>query len=349
MKFLAGLLFALLATAAELPVDLAVPSAPVPFRSAGKQYLVYELQIWNYAAGNLTLKRIDVLSDTGTLATWQGGEVAELFYGRQDVLEDGVLRQGLRAVAYLWIELDSTSPVPAHLHHRLTAGDGTVEGAAIAVSTAQPLVIGPPLRGASWIAANGPSNTSPHRRTIVPVEGRARIAQRFATDWIQLGPDGDSASGSPEQNRSYRAYGAEVLAVADATVTEVRNDIPENTPGPSERAVRITTETIGGNHVILDLGDGHFAAYLHMQPGSIRVKPGERVRRGDLLGLIGNSGNSSEPHLHFQVTDAASVLGAEGLPYLIDSFSVTTPQGAVPRSNQLPMRGEIVSFASGRP
>ncbi len=81
----------------------------------------------------------------------------------------------------------------------------------------------------------------------------------------------------------------------------------------------ITLETVGGNYVALDLGGNRFAFYAHLQPGSIKAKVGDRVRKGQVLALLGNSGNSTEPHLHFQVTDGNSPLGSEGLPYVFDS------------------------------
>jgi murein DD-endopeptidase MepM/ murein hydrolase activator NlpD len=68
---------------------------------------------------------------------------------------------------------------------------------------------------------------------------------------------------------------------------------------------------------VLDLGGGTYAFYAHLQPGSLRVKNGDRVTRGRVLGLLGNSGNSTEPHLHFHVSDGMSPLGSEGLPYTI--------------------------------
>ena len=73
------------------------------------------------------------------------------------------------------------------------------------------------------------------------------------------------------------------------------------------------------NYVILALGNGGLAFYAHLQPGRLRVKPGDRVRRGQVLGLLGNSGNSDAPHLHFHISDANS-LESEGLPYVFDSF-----------------------------
>jgi len=196
----------------------------------------------------------------------------------------------------------------------------------VAVRTGGPLVLGPPLRGGRWVAANGPSNTSDHRRSLTTVDGLPRISQRFAIDWVQLGEDGLPFHGDSKKNESWVSFGQDVLAVADATVASVKDGIPQNVPLAAERAVPITLDTIGGNDVILDLGEGRYAFYAHLQPGSLLVKPGDKVRRGQPLGRLGNSGNSDAPHLHFHVGDADSALGAEGLPYVFSEFWV---QGTV--------------------
>ena len=114
-------------------------------------------------------------------------------------------------------------------------------------------------------------------------------------------------------------YGKPVHAVADARVAVAVDGLPNSPPGKLPPGLKI--EEADGNHVILDLGDGRFAVYAHLQPHSVRVKPGAQVRRGDVLGLVGTSGNSSEPHLHFQVSDGPSALVSNGLPYLLRSFS----------------------------
>ena len=101
-------------------------------------------------------------------------------------------------------------------------------------------------------------------------------------------------------------YGAEVLAVADATVVGLADRFPEPT-------TPITLDSAAGNYVTLDLGAGRFAFYEHLRPGSIRVRLGEPVRSGQGIASLGASGSvSSGPHLHFHVGDANSPLGAEG-------------------------------------
>jgi murein DD-endopeptidase MepM/ murein hydrolase activator NlpD len=154
----------------------------------------------------------------------------------------------------------------------------------------------------------------------LPVNGARYLAQRFAIDWLQLDPQNRLATGDPSRNESYPQFGAEAIAAADATVAHVQDGMPEGTPGSFPSAV--TATTADGNAVVLDLGGGRYALYAHLQPGSIRVREGDRVRRGDVLGRVGNTGNSDAPHLHFHVMDGPSPLASNGLPYVIDGFEL---------------------------
>jgi len=327
----------------DLPLDLEVPIAPTPVKADGKIHLVYELHLTNFSPNELTLARVEVLGrDATPIAQYEGTELNTRL-ARPGLPPTNQEKQrlggGMRAVVYLWLTVDAPSAVPAVLRHRVTvtlhapAGSGGSdaagksepievkgEGAEIKVRSEAPLLISPPLRGGEWLAANGPANASGHRRALIPVGGRAHIAQRFAIDWVQLRADGQTWTGDRLKNENYRCYGADALAVADGVVVAVKDGIPQNIPGATSRAVPITLETVAGNHVILDLGQGRYAFYAHLQPGSLRVKVGDQVRRGQVLGLVGNSGNSTEPHLHFHLSDANSPLGSEGLPYVFESF-----------------------------
>src|SRR5262249_49564043 len=121
------------------------------------------------------------------------------------------------------------------------------------------------------------------------------------------------------KNENWYGYGVPVSSATDGVVTATKDGIIENVPLAPTRAVPITLETVGGNHVIIQSGDRYFF-YAHLQPGSLAVKRGDRVRAGQSLGRLGNSGNSDAPHLHFHVTDGNSPLGSEGLPYAFDAF-----------------------------
>lgn len=329
-----------------IPLDLEVPAPPIPFPDGlGKRYLAYELHVTNLGGRDLLLGKLEILIGADALASYEGADLNSLLIqpGSGTIPDRRTLPPGKRAVVFLWISLDAGAPVPTDIRHRLSVGSQIVEGASIRVADSGPLVLAPPLRGSGWLALNGPSNASIHRRALVGIEGKAHIAQRFAIDWVQADEDGKTFTGDAKDNNNYHAYGNEVLAVADARVVTTKDGIPQNVPGAS-RAVPITLETVGGNHIILDLGSGRFAFYAHLQPGSLRVKVGDRVRRGQVLGLVGNSGNSTEPHLHFHVCNANSPLGSEGVPYALDSFEVLNGTDPGPRQNALPLQNERIRF-----
>jgi murein DD-endopeptidase MepM/ murein hydrolase activator NlpD len=327
------------------PIDALVPAPPIPFRgAAGQSHLIYELHVTNFSPVEQNLSRIEVLDDKGTMASFEGKDLLDNLIQPGKKTDDArKIGPGLRVVAFLTVPLPD-GPPPAKLRHRLTVNGATVDLAPVALRAPKAIVIGPPLRGSDWLAGNGPNNRSPHRRALIAVNGRAVIAQRFAIDWVQLKTPNSTFSGDPKDNANYKAYGADVLAVADATVAATKDGIPQNVPGENSRAVPITLDTVAGNHIILDLGGGNYCMYAHLQPGSLKVKVGDKVKRGQVLALLGNSGNSTEPHLHFQVMDGPSPLGSEGLPYLIDSFELLSGQNAGKKQNALPMQNMRVKF-----
>ena len=96
------------------------------------------------------------------------------------------------------------------------------------------------------------------------------------------------------------------------------NEFEDQVPG--QLPPGITLEEADGNHVILDLGGGRFALYAHLIRDSILVEEGQQVTKGEVLGLVGNSGNTLAPHLHFHVMDGPSSLGSNGLPYMHDNY-----------------------------
>ena len=345
-------------------LEVRVPKTPTVAHGGGQTVLPYELHVTNFMGQPVRLQRIDVMNaDNGATLLTMADSMLQRAAARPGtrIPADERLHvgPGLRAVVYMWVPV--TGAPPRAIRHRLTvlpdsgaAAPLTLETARIPV-TSDLLVIAPPLRGGPWLAANGPSAESGHRRAMIPLDGAFYIAQRFAIDWVKLDARSSTYSGDSLKNSSYYAYGNDALAVANGVVTEVKDSIPENVPGINSRAVPITLETVGGNHVIVDIGGGHFAFYAHLQPGSIRVKRGDRVRRGQVLGLVGNSGNSTEPHLHFHISDASSPLGSEGLPYAFESLEVVgscqslgggCTRSATPtvRHREMPVANELVRF-----
>jgi murein DD-endopeptidase MepM/ murein hydrolase activator NlpD len=348
--------------------NMVAPISPLAFKADGKWHLVYELHIANMDRWDYAFTRIDVLPGDAaqkTLASFSGNELDGMFShpGLPGAEKVAKLLPGEFGAVFMWVTFDKLEDVPASITHRISVKIGDYPEALSVVTlptsvNKNPVVaISPPLTGSDWVAGNGPSNTSQHRRALIPINGRAYISQRFAIDWVRMNADGKTYTGDPSDNKNYRAYGAEIHAVADGVVTQVKDGLPQNTPGAKSLAVPLSLETIGGNHVIMEIGDGLYAFYAHMQPGSVRVKVGDKVRRGQVLGLLGNTGNSSEPHLHFQICSANSELGSEGLPYAFAAFEVLgkgdtwkpgESHAAVKHEMEIPTEDEIVQFGDGR-
>ena len=178
-----------------------------------------------------------------------------------------------------------------------------------------------PLKGA-WYVGNGPSFNTDHRWAN---------PEEFAFDMVQIGADGLTHTGDGSRLTDYRAYGADVLAMGDGKVVQAHDGETEDPgsmqqPGESDAAYAARAQKdqsarlargnggIAGNFVMIDHGGGEYSLYAHMQKGSLRVKEGEAVHAGDVLGRLGSSGNSSEPHLHFQLCDRPDPLMCAGIP-----------------------------------
>jgi hypothetical protein len=337
-----------------LQLEMRVPFEPTTFSSAGRNHLTYELYLTNFSSRPLALRRVEVLDADDLaavpIAAFEAGQLDALVQpigaGNSDPHQ---LAGGATAVVFLWIALDHGAHVPNRLRHRILTADSAAEGAVIGTHHAELKVLGPPVIGTNWLADDGPNNDQDnhHRRGILVFEGRARISRRYAIDW-QQSQNGKTFSGDASDKRSYYAYGKPVLAVADSTVMSARDGLPDNVPrhnGEFTTAVEMTADTVFGNNIVLDLGGQQFATYCHLQPGSVRVKVGDHVRRGQVLAKIGGSGDARQPHVHFQVQTSSNPLAGEGVPYLIDHYRVKSVEDVwQTRTHELPLGGMLVDF-----
>ncbi len=329
---------------------------PAPLIVQGKAYLVYELLITNYQTGPVSLQSLR--ADCGPMGIFnfdrdslkQMVDLPPRYGSTTDPLTFAPLETRILLV---WLPFSSTQ-VPHRVIHTIGYGVSGKSGAGAEyrVMTARsapmridyeaaPVEIGPPLRGNNWLAANGPSNTSSHRRAFMVADGQIFFPERFAIDFVQIGPDGKTYQGDPKDNSSYHAYGADIIAVADGRIVDAKSGIKDNVPGST--AGPISMATIGGNYLVEDLGNGAYAFYAHLKPGSLKVFVGANVKRGQVLASLGNTGNSSEPHLHFHLMSTPSPLGGNGLPYAFDKFSIAP--GHVNESAQ----DIVFTFGTGQP
>jgi hypothetical protein len=368
------------------PVEVVAPKPPTPVMIEGKRVLVYELHITNFGPSALTLTGIEVFVSGGAgaigegtggekLTEYSGQALSELLHpleqSSQMAMSDssqmaspgnpGKLDIGHRVIAFMYVSIPEGLRISA-LRHRLlfdvadasrskgTPNDETaLDGVMVPVLQQSPLVLSLPFEGGVWLAGNGPSNTSVHRRSVIAIDGRARISQRFAIDWVMVGKNGNTFHDSRDRNENFWAFGQSVLAVADGEVTEVVDDIPDNIPG---KLPEVTVQNITGNHVIMRIADDTYVTFAHLKQGSIRVRLHQRIKRGVQIAQLGNSGNTTGAHLHLQVTDGNSVLASEGTPYVFDRFRFLgfgkdfeeDHYLDLPRSRTLPMDDSVVTF-----
>ncbi|MBW3628564.1 MAG: M23 family metallopeptidase [Gemmatimonadetes bacterium] len=167
-----------------------------------------------------------------------------------------------------------------------------------------------------------------------PVENMhvTTVDQRFANDFLIVEDMHTHSDDPPDSNERFYCFGRPVLAPADGRTVASESGIPDNEPGKVDAARPL------GNHVVIDHGNGEFSVLGQLQRGSVQVENGSLVRRGEVIGRCGNSGASSEPHLHFHLQNGPEVGVAAGLPAAFLHYSA---DGAAVERGE-PRRGEFI-------
>jgi Peptidase family M23 len=348
--------------------------------SDNKFHVAYELSIFNDSPRPATITKLE------TLASDHNGEVISTM-SREEITALALLTASYPAPApiseipagrTLILPLDDVydtrRAVPASVTHRITATFGPVGpdlgelaniypekvveiGGSVTTSHDKPVVIGAPVTGDGWVASNGlgARKLNFHRGAVVPVGGRLSGTERFAVDWARVDPSAKPLTafkGDPTKNESYLSFDQPLVAVADGTVVSVVSDQPNVPPGALSR---IPFAQLTGNRIIVDIGNGVFALYGHVKNNGVAVKIGEKVKKGQVIGRLGNSGNTFEPHLHFQLMRGPLPLSFDNVPWEIDHFTligsatvdgVVSDPAAGPRTNELPLANTVSNFVT---
>jgi hypothetical protein len=345
-------------------------ASPEPVQTSdGRVQLAYELQLINRSSATVTVNKLEALDGGKVVQKLAGKALAGQTSTYGTSKQTTVLAPGQGAYVLMDVSLPARAKVPSELTHRISvttkpklppAIATTYEFAATKVTNRPAVVLAPPLRGPNWVVGNGCcSQFNAHRGTILPVNGAPHVAERFAIDFIQIGPKGTLYEGSKNPLTNYPYFGDEVHAAAAGKVVGVVDDMPDIEAGSLPPS--IAADEAGGNHVVVDIGHGRYAFYAHFQPGSVKVRVGQKVKVGQTLGLLGNSGNTDAPHLHFHVMNSPYPLLANGVPYRFSNFTVDGEitnvgpfqEGAVakvvrhetgPRRDELPLDNEVIDF-----
>jgi hypothetical protein len=171
------------------------------------------------------------------------------------------------------------------------------------------------------------------------IHHRGASSQEFAMDVVGAVQSGASdfteiSTPNPKKLTDYGVWGRDILAMGDGVVVEMGDKFPEDRmsdpakftdPNYTQALLKEligkigVTNAVAGNFVTIDHGKGEFSVYCHMKEGSVRVQRGDRVKKGMVIGQVGNTGNSGAPHLHFQLMDSADFLTANGLPVMFEN------------------------------
>lgn len=315
------------------PLSASVLAAPSPVAGAdGRMHLAYELQLINQTPLSVTVAGVQARASGRAIgAALSGRRLAQVLAvaGSGPGVTLGAGRAGL---LFMDVAYPPGRRTPRLLTHAfsLTARDPSRRGGPVqrfrftgvptAVGQRTAVNVEPPLRGPNWVVANGCCDAiTSHRGATLPIDGTVRVPERFAIDFVQLDAQSRLANGPLQDLASYPFFGDPIYSVAAGRVVGARDGLPEQVPGRLPAGA--TIQTAGGNYVVVDIGGGHYAFYAHMQPGSLRVRVGDRVRAGQVLGLLGNTGNTDAPHLHFHIMDSPSPLQSNGLPFTFTSFT----------------------------
>ena len=358
---------------AELtPLAMEVLDPPVPVAGAdGRRHLAYEVEIANQSGLDVTIDRVQARASGKPFSSaLTGGDFAERLrvFGRDGAT---TIPAGGNAMLFMDVRYPLADRSPGRISHgwTLTAADPegalpdrrfSFTGVRTQVSTARPLSIEPPLRGPGWLNANGCClPIGGHRGGTLAVDGTLHVGERYAIDFVGLDDENRLFDGPVHELSSYDFYGAPVRSATGGRVVEVLDDQPEQVPGvlPSD----LSLGQFGGNFVTVRVDRRHFAFYGHLETGSVRVVEGDRVRPGQVLGLLGNTGNTDAPHLHFQIMSGPSPLQSNGLPFVFDRFAGAglatdlegMPDGLPlpiaermtgPRRNRMPIAQQVLDF-----
>ena len=328
------------------PLTAAVMTEPTPFVATdGKTHLSYELLTTSSLPTStpLRLDRVDV-RDARThrvVGSLSGQALADAANPVGDPLPGAdaytpappgptptVIQGSQQWIIWLDLILDRGQRVPKVLEHHLSGAVLAPSGTSPFEETVQPtrtsgrppLNLGPPVRPGTWYASEACCGNTHHRRGLAPINGRFYVPQRFAIDWYRVGEDGQTWEGDPALLTSYLSYRQPVVASAGGRVVEVQDGLPDQTPPVTPPTPPI--EDTVGNHVTVEVAPGRYLLYAHLTPGSLRVREGDRVEPGQVLGLIGNSGNSTTPHLHFQVMTTPEFFPTDSPPFTFRQFRV---------------------------
>jgi hypothetical protein len=301
--------------------------------SDGRNHVEYDLLVVNSFSDPVTLTRMAVAGPDGReLMKVDGAALAAATQSLFTRTPSAVIAGSAAVAVEVDLSLSAGQAVPVRVSNRIdytlpevpgaVIVDRTdVQGITVDVDRTRAIQIAAPLTGSGWLATSACCSPNVHRDLRLSVGGhRIATPETFAVDWAKV--KGDRLyDGSGSTNQEFYGFGAEVLAVADGTVVSAQDGIAESTPfEPTSPQFK---ESFGGNAVVIRIASGVYAFYAHLQTGSLKVRVGDRVRTGEVIGKLGNTGPSTGPHLHFGLLDGPDFITGRSLPFVLTRATLT--------------------------
>ncbi len=314
------------------PLIASVLAAPHPaLATDGRVHLAYELLLLNVISSDVTINGINIAGDGKSVQSLGQAAVKSITKVFGGPVGADVLHAGQEALVWLDVTVAGYRNVPKVLSHNvsITVAHPTLplippklterSVARTVVPAQKPVVIAPPLAGKNWLDGNSCCEVTAHRQAVNLINGALWAPERYAIDYVQLDAKNRIFHGPINKLSSYAYFGTTVHAVADGRVVGMVTTEPEEVPGANPTGLHI--DQYGGNYIVEDLGGGNYAFYAHLQPNNpLHVKVGQKLKKGAVIGLLGNTGNTDSPHLHFQIMDSPDPLASNGLPFVFDQF-----------------------------
>ncbi len=326
----------------------------IPYKTEKYLRICYMLKTWEYERDGLSLKRVIVINkdSRAILSTFEAADFPVVY---KDPLPQSSEFNVSKIDKYYFavqVPIPLTQAAPANISHRIVLRDSVLhtevvaEGGTFQPRTSEsPRVISSPHKGKYWIYHNQ-SSLDYHYWYAAFIDGNIYTSEKFAFDTQRTDEKMvDTSSGDPKKNESYFNYKDTLYAVASGKVVHLADGRPENSGDARDMPLK-TADDYGGNYLILDISGGYYAVYAHCVPNKFLVKTGDTVLEGQPIGLCGNSGNSMNPHLHFQLIDKPDFYFSQGLPFVFKKY---TKIGAVvfyPTVGIQPMTPTVVTNAN---
>lgn len=330
----------------------------VPYKTEKFQRIGYTLRTWEYEKDSLRLKKIIIfdVSTNSELYVIEGNALASLkVYKSPLTFSRYFLFDKLDSYYYsIQLPLSLSVSIPEMIKHRLiftnlrNNEEIYKDGGQFSTRRDEmPVEISSPVKGSNWRLINQ-STMAEHFNALYHVNGKIYNGDRYATDYIKLNENGLSYTGDSTMNLSFKSYRETIYAVADGKVIDVRTDITDNS-GKNNNVNFSSSKAMAGNYIKISIGENLYAIYSHCFNGIAYVKVGENVKEGQPIAVVGNSGLSPEPHLHFQISDNPDFYLSRGIPYTLKKYTKIKEYPNleiedVEYTNSIPEENSIVSF-----